>query len=140
MIRTATGTFEVTLEPLAFEATDPAWRLARRGIDKRLSGDLQGSSRGQMLSAMGDTPGSAGYVAIEHVTATLHGRAGGFVLQHSGVMDRGQSTLQVQVVPDSGSGALLGLRGRFEIRIADGVHAYTFEYSLPGDGDAAVPA
>lgn len=33
--------------------------------------------------------GSPGYVAVERVTGTLHGRRGSFALQHSGTMNRG---------------------------------------------------
>lgn len=65
MAHLAKGTFEVKLEPLPFEGADPAWKLGRMSIDKQISGDLVATTRGQMLSAMTDTRGSAGYVAIE---------------------------------------------------------------------------
>ena len=62
-----------------------------------------------MLTAGTDVTGSAGYVAIEHVTGTLHGRSGTFALQHTGTMSRGTPSLSITVVPDSGTGALAGL-------------------------------
>jgi len=49
-------------------------------IDKQFNGDLEATSKGEMLSAMTDVKGSAGYVAIERVSGTLHGRGGTFVL------------------------------------------------------------
>jgi hypothetical protein len=83
-----------------------------------------------MLSAMGSVKGSAGYVAIERITATLHGRRGSFVLQHSGTMTRGTSQLSVTVVPDSATDELTGLAGRMNIIIEAGKHAYEFDYTL----------
>jgi hypothetical protein len=72
-----------------------------------------------MLSAGGAVKGSAGYVAIERVTGTLHGRRGSFTLQHFATMTRGEPHLNIVVVPDSGSGELTGLRGAMKIVIAD---------------------
>ena len=127
MTRRATGTFEVTMTP----AAETAAELGRMSLDKRFEGDLQGVGRGEMLTAMTGTEGSAGYVAMERVTGTLHGREGSFVLQHTGTMNRGAQQLSITVVPDSGTGKLAGIAGTFAIRIEDGRHYYDFEYSLP---------
>jgi len=127
----ATGSFDVKLSPQSpAPGIEPA-NLGRLTIDKQFQGDLEGSSLGEMLSAMGEVQGSAGYVAIERVTGVLHGKRGSFVLQHHGVMDRGVPTLSVTVVPDSGTEALSGLRGSFDIQIEQGKHSYVFEYTLP---------
>lgn len=135
MTRRARGMFEVKLEPLPAAAEgSPGAALGRMSIDKRFAGELEATSRGEMLSAMGEVKGSAGYVAIEKVSGRLYGRAGSFVLQHSGSMDRGAAQLSVTVVPDSGTGELKGLRGRLAITVAEGVHAYDFEYELPEPG------
>jgi hypothetical protein len=131
MTARASGTFEVKLAPQAPEdANDPA--LARMTLDKKFHGDLEGTSKGQMLSAGTAVQGSAGYVAIERVTGTLHGRSGSFVLQHNATMDRGKPSLNIIVVPDSGTGDLTGLMGKMSINIADGKHSYEFEYTLAG--------
>lgn len=126
----ASGTFEVDLGKLAFEGASADSGLGRMSIDKHFHGDLEGHSIGQMLSAMSPVKGSAGYVAIERVTGVLGGRSGSFVLQHTGIMDRGVPSLTVTVVPDSGTDALAGLTGRLEIKIEGGKHFYEFEYSL----------
>ena len=131
MTQTAKGTFAVSLEPLAFEGADPEFKLARMSIDKKISGDLTATTMGQMLSAMTDTNGSAGYVAIERVTGTLNGKRGSFVLQHTGTMNRGAPSLVVTVVPDSGTEELVGLEGEFKINIEEGNHSYEFTYRLP---------
>jgi hypothetical protein len=122
----ASGTFEVKLNPqTAYEAS-----LGRMSIDKQFHGDLEATSKGEMLSAMGSVKGSAGYVAMEQVSGTLHGRSGTFVLQHRGVMTRGEPQLSVTVVPDSGTGQLVGLTGTMMIKITDGNHSYEFDYTL----------
>jgi hypothetical protein len=127
----ANGEFDVKLpnQPPA-EGTEAA-QLGRRAILKEFRGDLQGSSLGEMLAAGTAVPGSAGYVAMERVQGMLGGRAGSFVLMHFGVMDRGQSSLTIRVVPDSGTDALAGLTGTMAIDIRDGHHFYRFEYELP---------
>jgi hypothetical protein len=99
-------------------------------IDKQFYGDLEATSKGEMLSAGTAVKGSAGYVAIERVSGTLHGRGGTFVLQHNGTMTRGAPQLTITVVPDSGTDQLMGLAGSMAIQIADGKHSYDFEYTL----------
>ena len=131
MTNRATGTFEVKLNPLAPYNQDEGAALGRLSIDKQFHGDLEATSKGEMLSAGTLVDGSAGYVAIERVTGTLHGRAGTFVLQHSGTLNRGAPQLVITVVPDSGTGRLAGLAGTMTIDVADGKHSYTFEYTLP---------
>jgi hypothetical protein len=123
----AAGSFEVKLT--AQQTADPA--VGRMMIDKEYHGDLEATAKGEMLSAMTEVKGSAGYVAIEHVTGTLNGRTGGFMLQHSGTMNRGTPQLSVSVVPDSGTGQLAGLTGKMDIIINAGKHSYEFEYMLP---------
>ena len=127
----ANGPFDVKLTPQpAAPGIEPA-NLGRMTIDKQFHGDLEAISLGEMLSAMGQVQGSAGYVAIERVTGSLHGRQGSFVLQHYGVMDRAAPQLTITVVPDSGTDALAGLRGTMQIQIEDGKHSYVFDYTLP---------
>lgn len=123
----ASGTFEVKLAP----QTQYEESVGRLSIDKQFHGDLEATSKGEMLAVSSSSvKGSAGYVAMEQVSGTLHGRSGNFALQHSGLMTRGAAELSVTVVPDSGTGQLVGLSGRMTIEISDGKHSYAFEYSL----------
>lgn len=131
MTERATGTFEVRLTPQPADEFADGAILGRMTIDKALVGDLVGTSRGQMLTGITGVKGSAGYVAMERVDASLAGRSGTFLLQHSGTMDRGSPRLTVEVVPDSGTGALAGITGSMTIDIVAGEHRYTFEYTLP---------
>jgi Protein of unknown function (DUF3224) len=127
----AKGTFEVKLVPLASDSDTQDATLGRMSIDKEFRGDLEGTSKGQMLTGGTSVKGSGAYVAIEKVSGTLHGRRGSFILQHVGVMTRGAPQLTITVVPDSGTDELAGLSGRFNIKIDDGKHSYDFEYTLP---------
>jgi hypothetical protein len=131
----AKGEFVVKLLPLEVEGlaerAGPSSKLGRMSINKTLSGGLVATTVGQMLSAMTDVKGSAGYVALEQVVGELDGKKGSFVLQHTGTMNRGVPTLSVTVVPDSGTEELMGLSGTFAITVADGKHSYEFNYTLP---------
>jgi hypothetical protein len=128
----ATGTFDVKLAPLPAYDSTPDSKLGRLSVDKQFRGDLDATSKGEMLSAATNVKNSAGYVAIERVSGTLNGHQGSFVLQHSGTMNRGAPQLSVTVVPDSGTDQLVGLSGTLAIIIApDGKHSYEFDYTLP---------
>lgn len=126
----ARGTFDVAVKPLPLESDPPDALRARMSLDKRYHGDLEATAQGQMLTAGTVEKGSAGYVAIERVSGTLAGRQGSFALQHSGVMTRGKGELNITVVPDSGTDQLVGLSGKLQIIIANGVHSYDFEYDI----------
>ena len=86
-------------------------KLNRCVVRKKYAGGMTGTAEAQMLAAFTDTPGSAAYVAIEHFTGSVDGKSGSFALQHSGVMDRGDAHLTVIIVPDSGTGELVGISG-----------------------------
>ena len=135
MTTRASGTFEVKLSPQV-DGEEGGACVGRMLIDKRFAGDLAAASRGQMLAVRTAVEGSAGYVAMELVTGALHGRAGTFVLQHTGTMERGAQSLSVTVVPDSATGDLEGLAGRMEIVIAEGGHSYHFDYTLDASRDS----
>jgi len=129
MTQHGAGTFDVKLTPQDDKSEDKA--LGRMTIEKQWHGDLEGTSKGQMLTGGDVTKGSAGYVAIEKFTGTLKGRPGTFILQHTATMTRGQGQLTITVVPDSGTNQLQGLSGKLTIKIDNGKHSYDFEYALP---------
>ncbi len=133
----ATGPFEVTITPQPADEFADGVVLGRMTLDKKFSGDLEGTSRGQMLTGGTDVKGSAGYVAVERVTGTLHGKRGSFSLMHTGVMNRGAPTLTISVVPDSGTDELVGLTGSMNILREGGKHAYEFDWSLASGGPGA---
>lgn len=124
----ATGPFDVKIAAQDDKLNDG---IARMLLDKQYHGDLEATSKGQML-ATGSAKSSGVYVAIETVTGTLKGKSGSFALYHTGVMTKTAPSLSINVVPDSGTGQLTGITGKMNIAIApDGKHSYDFEYALP---------
>jgi Protein of unknown function (DUF3224) len=127
----ATGPFDVKVTPQTPDGTYEDALLGRLTLDKQFHGDLEATSRGQMLTGGTSVKGSAGYVAVERVTGTLNGKRGSFILMHTGTMVRGGDfKLSVIVVPDSGTDELLGLSGKMAILIDGKKHTYDFEYTL----------
>lgn len=124
----ASGSFEVNINPQSGDTVEGV-SLGRLSLDKQFHGDLEATSKGEMLSA-GTEVGSAVYVAIERVTGMLHGRSGSFMLVHKGTMTSAGQELTISVAPDSGTGQLVGLAGTMSIAIVEGSHSYSFEYTL----------
>ena len=131
MTRHAEGTFDVKTTPLAADEALAGTQVARYSLVKQYHGDLDATSKGEMLGAGDLAKGNAGYVAIEQVNGTLSGHAGSFALQHVGAMESGKYKLSVMVVPGSGTGELAGIAGTLTITAAAGKHSYTFDYTLP---------
>jgi Protein of unknown function (DUF3224) len=125
MTQTARGTFEVTVTPQ--EADDGIGRFA---LAKTWHGDLAGPGHGLMLSAGDPAQGAAGYVALEVVEGTLHGRPGSLAFQQLGVMHDGGQELRYDVVPGSGTGDLAGITGTLALTIDDSGHSYVLTYTL----------
>ena len=125
----AQGTFDVTVTPQkpTDAVTEPFQRLL---IAKQIHGDLEATSKGQMLGSRGPVEGSGGYVAMELVTGKLNGKSGSFVLQHKGTMKKGTFMIDVTVVPDSGTDQLAGLAGSMTIVIDGSKHSYSFDYTF----------
>ena len=130
MTTRATGKFEVKLVPQATEGFDEGGALGRMTLDKTFTGDIEGTSKGQMLMAMASVKTSAAYVAVERVTGTVHGKRGTFAMHHTGIMNRGAPSLAVVIVPDSGTEELAGISGTLNIIIEKGVHSYELDYEI----------
>jgi hypothetical protein len=128
----AKGAFDVKIAPLTLSDVAAGSALGRMSIDKQYHGDLEGTGKGEMLTAMSaDVKNSGTYVAVERVEGTLAGRKGTFCLQHLGIMNRGAQNLSIAIVPDSGTGELKGISGTLNIRIEEGgKHFYDLEYKL----------
>jgi hypothetical protein len=126
----AKGTFEITMKSPPPGEGAGRMSVGRMLIDKQYEGAFIGVGQGEMLSAGNPAAGSAGYVAIEHVTGTLGKLSGSFALQHAGVMHDGDSQLAISIVPGSGTGDLFGIEGTLKIDIVDRKHFYQLDYTL----------
>ena len=125
---TARGTFDVNTDAAPPFLDQDGIKLNHNVVRKTFSGDMVGASETHMIAAFTDTPGSAGYVAIEHFTGSVDGKSGSFVMQHSGVMNKGDAQLTVIIVPDSGTGEMAGISGTMEIDVDEGRHSYVLDY------------
>ena len=130
VMQRATGSFDVVLKPLEAYAKAETPLLGRMSLNKQFHGDLEGTSIGEMLTGMTDVKDSGVYVAVERFSGTLAGKRGTFILHHMGLMERGAQKLSINIVPDSGTGELVGISGSMAIDIRDGKHSYTLEYPL----------
>ncbi|MEO8030866.1 MAG: DUF3224 domain-containing protein [Gemmatimonadota bacterium] len=126
----ATGTFEVKVSPITTADTVDTGGFSRLALDKKFSGDLTGTSLGQMLASGGPKDGSGAYVALERVTGTLNGRTGSFALMHNGTMTPESIEMRISVVPGSGTGELSGIAGTFTLVIEGKTHSWTLEYTI----------
>jgi len=105
--------------------------LGRATVTKVFDGPLQAKSTVQMLGARTAVPTSAAYVAVERIVGTLAGLEGSFVVTHVGFMSAAKGfSLDITIVPDSGTGALKGISGTMAIVNKDGAHTYTLDYTL----------
>ena len=128
----ATGTFEVKVMPLPADEKVSGVAVGRMSIDKVWSGDIVGTSKGEMMTAGGEVKGSGGYVAVEVMKVSLKGRSGNFTLMHHATMrNNADFKMLINVIPDSGTGDLTGLSGVLTIVIEPGKHSYVFDYALP---------
>ncbi|CAM00332.1 uncharacterized protein DUF3224 [Saccharopolyspora erythraea NRRL 2338] len=84
--RTIQAEFEIdSWEEVPYHEPDEGPKLTRIVIRKTYRGALEGTGVVEVLTAQG-TKGS-GYVASEHIHASLDGRRGTFVIQHGGLAD-----------------------------------------------------
>ncbi len=134
-MKSASGSFEVKIAPAESSPIGKEGGVGRMSIDKVISGDMVGTTKGEMLTHTTENTGTMVYVAIETVNATLDDRSGTFVFIHNATMsktDPNAGSLHVGVVSGSGTGGLMGISGTFAINFdSDGKHIYTFNYELP---------
>jgi hypothetical protein len=125
---TVSGSLEVITEAEPPFLDQDGLKINRNVVRKKFLGTMSGTSEAQMIAALTPTPGSAGYVAIEHFTGSVAGKSGSFVLQHFGLMEAGEADLKVVIVPGSGTGELAGVSGTLTIDNEDGNHSYILDY------------
>lgn len=123
------GAFEIDLKPVSGEGENPT----RIALSKIFTGDLTGTSTGQMMADGNEATGARVYVALETLTGSLGGKQGSFIVTHRGTMTKDSQNLSIIIVPDSGTDELRGISGTMDIQNIDGKHSYTIDYTLPSD-------
>ena len=129
MPKHAKGPFDVTITP---QESAPDAAVARMLLYKEFHGDLEAVANGEMLAAHEPLTGAGVYVAIDRVAGTLHGKGGSFLMAHRGIRNAEGQSLDVAIVPGSGTGQLTGITGTIGIDIVEKKHFYTIEYELGG--------
>ena len=107
-------------------------KLTRASVTKSYRGDITGEATAESLMFY-HADGSATFTGLERVVATIDGRRGSFVLEAHGTYRDGTARCDCSVVPGSGAGDLLGLRGegRYAASHADYPNVtFSLEYEL----------
>lgn len=125
----AKGTY--TIKKTTVPQTDLlAIRVLQGDAQKEWSGDIEGKSGVLTVETATQTPGSAGYIAVEEFHGTVHGRKGSFACLHRGIVKRDEETIDAVIVPDSGVAELQGIIGTLIItNDGDQLH-YELDYEF----------
>jgi hypothetical protein len=112
-------------EPVAYDEPIDGPKLAKIHVRESFSGDIEGEGTVEFLQA-GNADGSASFVGIERVTGSIHGRKGSFLLLDSGTVEGNVVSGEWFVVPGSGTGQLVGLRGTggFRANLGEGAQVH----------------
>lgn len=106
-------------------------KLTRASVRKTLTGDIEGEGEVEYLM-MYRADGSASFIGFERVTGRVAGKSGAFVLQRTGVFEKGQARETYAVVAGSGTGELAGLEGEGSTSVGHGMeHPFAMTYELP---------
>jgi hypothetical protein len=125
----ASGRIDVkTYEPQPYDKLDDGPDLVEIHVTETFSGDISGEGVVRFLQAI-RADGSASFVGIERVTGNIAERRGSFLLQDAGTLEGNLVRGDWFVVPGSGTGELVGLRGDGGFEAELGQHAsITLDY------------
>ena len=125
------GTFQITnWDEKSYDEFDGGRKLARAIVTQTYSGESVGEGTTEFLMSYGED-GNASFVGQERVNGRVGERTGSFVLQGSGTFDKGVARYAWQIVPGSGTGDLVGLRGKGSYAAQEGRTVdFTFEYEI----------
>jgi hypothetical protein len=99
---------------------------------KTFAGDIDGRSTTWFLGCLNQDTGAGTYAALEAVDASVHGRRGSFNIVHvASTHGSDRFDEHFAIVPDSGTGGLLGISGAGSIVVEDdGTHRLRLDYEL----------
>ena len=102
-------------------------KMTRSSVAYTYQGDIEGESTLDYLMVYRED-GSGSFVGLERVIGSVAGRAGSFVLQHTGTFDKSDVTGTCFVVPQSGTGELANLRGEGSISLSGHAERYPMNF------------
>ena len=105
-------------------------KLTRAAVTRTFTGDIAGDAHLEYLM-MYRSDGSATFIGLERIVGHVAGKAGSFVLQHTGTFENGVAKGSYFVIPGSGTGELRGLRGEGTSAVGHGLeHPLALTYAL----------
>ena len=131
MKNTATARFAIkTWDEKPFAEGDDLPKLTRAIVTKTFSGDIAGEGHVEYLM-MYRADGSATFVGLERVVGRIGNKTGTFVLQRTGTFENGQAKDSYSVIPESGTGELVGLKGDGTSSVGHGMeHPFELSYEF----------
>jgi len=107
----ANGSFELaSWDEKTYEDLGGGAKLTRASVTQTFSGDIEGDGAVEWLMAY-RKDGTARFVGLQRVTASIGPRNGSFVLETTGDFDGKMATWEASVVRGTGTGDLEGLAG-----------------------------
>ncbi len=107
-------------------------KLTRTSVSYTYQGDIEGDSTLDYLMVYRpDESGS--FVGLERIIGRVAGRAGSFVIQHTGTFNKTDVNSTFFVVPNSGTGELIHLRGEGELNLAGHAEHYPMVFRFNFD-------
>jgi hypothetical protein len=105
-------------------------KLTRASGEQAYTGDIEGRGQVQwLMSYRGD--GTAHFVGIWHVTASIDGRKGSFIAECVGEFDGSASSGSLSILEAFADGELSGLRGTGTFKAPGGADAsYELDYEM----------
>ncbi|NUP06782.1 MAG: DUF3224 domain-containing protein [Polyangiaceae bacterium] len=119
----AKGTVKTTSwDPKPYDELKDGPTLVEIHVTETFTGDIEGEGTVRFLQTL-KKDGSASFVGVERIAGTLAGKRGTFVLQDEGTLVGTKVKGTWSVVPGSGTGELVGLRGEGGFEAELGQHA-----------------
>lgn len=106
-------------------------KMTRAEVSYTYTGDIEGESTLQYLMFY-RADGTGNSVGLERIEGKLGDRAGSFLIQHDGTFGEKGVDGTVTIVPGSGTGDLIGLRGAGKLEIQAEPWYLTFDYDFKG--------
>jgi hypothetical protein len=104
-------------------------KMTRTHVAYSYQGDIEGESTLDYLMVYRpDNSGS--FVGLERIIGRVGGRSGSFVLQHTGTFDKTDVNGTFFVVPHSGTGELVNLRGEGSINLSGHAERYPMVFNF----------
>jgi hypothetical protein len=124
-------TFQVTgWDEKTYQEIGGGAKLTNAKVTQSYSGAVVGTSTIEYLMSY-TVQGTANFVGLERISATVEGKLGTFVLQHAGSFSEGKARSSWSIVPGSGTEGLASLRGEGSYVAGHGEPAQvSFTYSF----------